>query len=350
MFAVHWRYIGLSVGLILIAFSIAYFFSPDRPNLVGNAGYEEQSINYRAGGASCELDAGEIFLGRERRGRAEACDQVREQHRLDANDLIQQRRAADAAEASARFAFQQTWIALWGITLGLFTLLAAGLAAFFAREAANANKAAVVEARAGASAAEQSVAETKRIGEAQVRAYLAISPAELEIHSNSFVDERNSDDRFPKPFTVILTLWNAGQSPAKECKMHMHYWYSYGYQRENGEFQQSLGRNYMVTGGRSFHFVSADDKIRIDQDISVRFSDIERICLDESYFEVGVNITMEYKDVFDIRRSEIFSFNYYKGSKDFSFSDAHVTQYDQILQMNSFVDVMWAEQNARNGA
>lgn len=71
--------------------------------------------------------------------RAEFCAQA-EQHRLDTNDLIQQTRAADAAVAQVKLAGQATWLSFVQTLGGFLTLVAAGAAAWYARQAADAAK------------------------------------------------------------------------------------------------------------------------------------------------------------------------------------------------------------------
>lgn len=119
-----------------------------------------------------------------------------------ASDLCAQWRAADAAADSADWTERSFWLALAGLIIGTATLIAAGAAAWFA-------KGATVEAKRGASAAENAVAETKRIGEAQARAYV-----DFRVHL-----VKCDFDATPSP-TVELTFGyiNTGQTPAKDFR------------------------------------------------------------------------------------------------------------------------------------
>ena len=109
------------------------------------------------------------------------------------SDLCAQWKAADAAADSAYWTFWTFFIALIGLVVGGGTLVAAWLAARWAKKAADFTE-------TGANAAKGAVEETRRIGEAQVRAYLSIVGAEA----------KHWDDEFE--FRVLVK--NTGQSPA----------------------------------------------------------------------------------------------------------------------------------------
>jgi hypothetical protein len=125
-------------GLTALIFGIVLGFSlqPEQPKFSGNVGYKPVVSTYKPGGPDCEPKKIYSLSPKERTEQAVACQQAAEQHRLDSNDLIQQRRSADAADAMTIFAYQQTRIAAWGLSLGFITMFAAIFAAFYAREAA----------------------------------------------------------------------------------------------------------------------------------------------------------------------------------------------------------------------
>ena len=125
-------------GLTALIFGIVLGFSlqPEQPKLSGNAGYKPIVSTYNPGGPDCEPKKIDSLPPEKRTEQAATCQQYAEQHRLDSNDLIQQRRSADAADAMTIFSFQQTKIAAWGLSLGFITMFAAIFAAFYAREAA----------------------------------------------------------------------------------------------------------------------------------------------------------------------------------------------------------------------
>lgn len=83
------------------------------------------------------------------------------------SDLCAQWKAADSAAQSAKWALWTFIATVVGLLVGSGTLLAAWLAARWAKKAANFTE-------AGAIAAADSVAEARRIGEAQVQAYVSI--------------------------------------------------------------------------------------------------------------------------------------------------------------------------------
>ena len=127
---------GFGVAAVIVAGVLAVALDPNEPELTGNVGYEKQWESYRPGGSDCEPAEIQRLAGRERTDRTISCQEQAEQRRLERNDLIQQRRSADAADAMAVMAYQQTRIAAWGIALGFITMAAAIGAAFYARQAA----------------------------------------------------------------------------------------------------------------------------------------------------------------------------------------------------------------------
>ena len=135
----NWRILATIAGLIAaLAFVAlpAWSLYPEKPQLSGNTAKQEQSASYRTGGADCQPTPASDLTDGERAHRAVACQEAEEQHRLQTNDLIQQRRSADAADAMAILTYEQTRIAAWGMALGFVTMAAAIAAAFYARSAA----------------------------------------------------------------------------------------------------------------------------------------------------------------------------------------------------------------------
>ena len=126
-------------GLVIVLGSsllLTWSLYPEQPNLSGNTGYEKELSGYHAGGADCEPSQIKRLGDGKRAERAKSCQEAQEQHRLQANDLIQQRRSADAADAMTILSYQQTRIGAWGVALGFITMAAAIAAAFYARSAA----------------------------------------------------------------------------------------------------------------------------------------------------------------------------------------------------------------------
>jgi hypothetical protein len=115
--------------------------NPREPDLPAYQYGERASADYQSGGASCEpralaaiRDNGKAAVERKR------CAEAAEEHRLKREDLVQQARAADAAQAQTWLNFYLARMALWGTIGGFLTLIAASLAAFYARDAAKASR------------------------------------------------------------------------------------------------------------------------------------------------------------------------------------------------------------------
>ena len=130
-------------------------FSPRQPQLPVYAQPKEQSATYQAGGADCRPEVLALLAGKEAASEGNRCSEASEQHRLQSDDLIQQTRAADAAQSGARTAFEATRVALWGLIGGLLTLVAAAFAAYYARRA-------YLETKRSADLAEKSLEITAR--------------------------------------------------------------------------------------------------------------------------------------------------------------------------------------------
>lgn len=127
----------ITFGLIMIiAFAASWLTWPISPEVKVYGEEQPRNTRYRPGGTACE-PADLNKLGREARIReADACRKVAEEYRQSTNDLIQQTRAANAAQAQADIASQALWM-LWVQTIaGFVTLVAVIYAAVYARRAA----------------------------------------------------------------------------------------------------------------------------------------------------------------------------------------------------------------------
>ena len=143
-----WRIlVPIGLAALLACGGLFWALWPEQPYLTGDAGYEEQDLGYYPGGTACYPSEVSRLPWRERVEQSERCQDAQEQHRLAANDLMQQRRAANAAEATAVLAYDQTRIAIWALIFAVCTLAAALLAAIYARMAAIAARTAVVATR-----------------------------------------------------------------------------------------------------------------------------------------------------------------------------------------------------------
>ena len=133
------RNVIIAVGLIaLLTILIAFWTWPVAPKLTLYGEENPRSGAYHSSGKNCEPEAlASIRDGGKRASHTDACRKEAEEFRLNTNDLIQQTRAANAAQAQANIASQQLWTG-WLQTLGGFLTLAAAVgAAVYARDAAS---------------------------------------------------------------------------------------------------------------------------------------------------------------------------------------------------------------------
>jgi hypothetical protein len=147
----------------------------------------------------------------------------------DEADLCQQIRMAEAAEGTL-------WISKWQLVFGGIGIAFVIVNIVYARRAARAAAVAATGAVDAANATRDSVIETRRIGEAQVRAYLSITRGFLTIMRNT---------RYPQ---VIMVIKNTGNSPAR--RIQLSYRAEFKYPR-GGERTQD---HYAPSGGRDMGF------------------------------------------------------------------------------------------------
>jgi hypothetical protein len=151
-------------------------------HLTGDPDYQEELSGYNPGGRKCYPFMINRLPWPQRLDRTEECDEIREESRLNTNDLIQQRRSADAADAMAVLSYNQAWVGLTNLLVGLGTLFAAIVAAYFAGSAA-------FSARSAADAAWLAVEITRDHGEAELCAYCIVERAEIKTYSHDVVIE-----------------------------------------------------------------------------------------------------------------------------------------------------------------
>ncbi len=142
------RLLFTSLGLVtVITLAIGWVTFPSVSPVTQFQYDNPRNENYRPGGANCEPSAlAKIAYTKVRLRQAENCQKETEEYRQSSDDLIQQTRAANAAQAQADIASQQLWSG-WLQTLGGFlTLAAATGAAIYARDAAKEGKRSADEA------------------------------------------------------------------------------------------------------------------------------------------------------------------------------------------------------------
>jgi hypothetical protein len=130
------------------------------------------------------------------------CQEAAEEHRLKANDLVQQTRSAEAAEAVVDLTYDQSRLMAAGTAIGFMTLVAAVFAVLYARDAAR-------EAKRSSDAAEGQLRESARVTAAELRPYLFIDRLEMETSN-------------PEPFRqhrVTIVFKNFGKLPARSLRI-----------------------------------------------------------------------------------------------------------------------------------
>jgi hypothetical protein len=184
-------------------------------------------------------------------------------------------KAADAAADSVLWAERTFYLGLGGLVIGLLTLGAATAAAAYARRAA-------VQTERGARAAEDAVAETRRIGEAQTRCYVKIGSASVEMTRAGV-------------FTINIAVMNSGQSPALEfrwafrvsCHADGVFWKS-----KRSSINRAL-EAATFAAGESYQLCN------VNADLFDNLPDRNAL-VDAAARDIQVSVTMEWQDVFGI--------------------------------------------------
>ncbi len=164
----------LAVLVVVACALVAFLTWPDQPALQHYT-FEQPRNSRFSPGEGCPPPTAD---GRSARGLSEKCRVAWEAYRQGSDDLIQQTRAADAAQAQARLAYSASWAALVQAVGGILTLIAASFAAYYAREAA-------FETRRGAKAARKQLKLARELGELELRSYISFSSAEAKLYNKT---------------------------------------------------------------------------------------------------------------------------------------------------------------------
>jgi hypothetical protein len=144
-----YRGVLATIGItLLVTVALAAITWPSPP-VLRTYNYEHpRAGGYAAGGHECD-PFGLPFIPHDGEAlrKRDDCAKEAEEQRINTNDLIQQTRAADAAVAQADLAAQAIWLTFFQTLGGFLTLVAAGVAAYFAREAAEHTKRGADEAK-----------------------------------------------------------------------------------------------------------------------------------------------------------------------------------------------------------
>jgi hypothetical protein len=141
--------------------------------------------------------------GKEAAREADRCAEAAEQHRLQGNDLIQQTRAANAAQESAWMAYEATRISLAGLLGGFLTIIAASFAAYYARKA-------YLETKRTANAAFAANEHNRTALALQLRPWMNLKQVVAYLAKGSNINGVKQEYAFC--FYQVFT--NTGQSPA----------------------------------------------------------------------------------------------------------------------------------------
>lgn len=125
--------ISLVGGLIILSLLLWFSFVPSGPTPLRNDAGATSSSAYRAGGSSCHPEKLSKLADDAALAEFDRCADAAEEHRLKTEDLIQQMRSADAAEASVLISYEVAKMTLLGLIIGGLTCAAAFAAAFYAR-------------------------------------------------------------------------------------------------------------------------------------------------------------------------------------------------------------------------
>lgn len=137
MSRINWGFLT-SIGLVAAgAMAIGWFTYPKSPSLKSFEYGQPRNEKYHPGGQDCyDGNLNSIRDSKIRINKSQICDKEFEEYRQSSDDLIQQTRAANAAEAQTTIASQALWMGWFQTIGGLITLAAAAAAAIYARSAA----------------------------------------------------------------------------------------------------------------------------------------------------------------------------------------------------------------------
>jgi hypothetical protein len=219
----HWSVIAALVGIAAIIAAARVTLEPGQPDIAVGENLQHENTKYRPGGPQCDPQWLAQIAGIEANGIRQACAEAAEEHRLKANDLIQQTRSANAANEQAR-------IARVGAFFGILTFIAAVVAASFAGFAA-------FETRIAARAALGAEAATRDANDISRQAYLADNRPWLSMDTDISI-LRISDDEADAAGTV--TIRNHGSTPAILADLDCHLLIGQPLYEELGEHVEML--------------------------------------------------------------------------------------------------------------
>lgn len=139
--------------LVFIALALAFAalawvaMRPAFPSLPASQFKQAEETEYSPGNPRCYPSRLQGLPEREAADERYRCETQAEKHRQQSDNLVQQTRAANAADAVVRLTYGQSLMGLAGTIFGVLTLLAAAYAAWYARHAAKAAREGLDHAR-----------------------------------------------------------------------------------------------------------------------------------------------------------------------------------------------------------
>lgn len=132
----NWGVALVVAGSLIIGAALLIFLQPRQPDLPAYQYSENSTPSYEPGGINCRPKVLSTIKDRPRALRERnRCAELTEDYRLKRDDLVQQARTADAAAAQTALAYDAARMTLWATVGSFLTLIAASLAAYFARDA-----------------------------------------------------------------------------------------------------------------------------------------------------------------------------------------------------------------------
>ena len=194
------------------------------------------------------------------------------------SDQMERYEANRPADADLRAQQDMALWALWMFIASCSTVLVTGVGIYYVRETLEASRSAV-------RAADDAVAETRRIGEAQVRAYLSIESVSIAVDP----DAGN--------IKLSMDINNAGQSPARKAEIILEFVFAGLMRLPDKATTRLLVR--LIPANTLYH----------QQEIGLQDINIPQGYSDENYKRMAVSLTAVVfaNDVFDKEIAAVFS-------------------------------------------
>lgn len=127
--------IAVCCGCLMVTAFLWIGFSPQQPELPNYHHSQSPIANHTPGGSGCRPEAIAALAREQVIAERIRCAEAAEEYRLKTSDLIQQTRAADAAEANVTLSYIAAQLTLLGLIIGFLTMVAAGAAVYYSRRA-----------------------------------------------------------------------------------------------------------------------------------------------------------------------------------------------------------------------